>query len=156
MQFKVPVASVVAATLIAGIAGAYAFVGGTANLNSSPSSATVTASAAGLKATANGATAEFDATGDVPSGSIELPIPPLPVMPSELPAVTASVPGTGAAVAVGSGKVSKLALPVIIPVTEFRDIYGVGLTNMIGGADPAAELKKATEQFAPVLARSEG
>lgn len=57
---------------------------------------------------------------------------------------------------VGSGKVSKLALPVIIPVTEFRDIYGVGLTNMIGGADPEAELKKATEQFAPVLARSEG
>ncbi|MNS61433.1 Bacterial extracellular solute-binding protein [compost metagenome] len=57
---------------------------------------------------------------------------------------------------VGSGKVSQLALPVIIPVTEFRDIYGVGLTNMIGGADPAAELKKATEQFAPVLARSEG
>ena len=57
---------------------------------------------------------------------------------------------------VGSGKVSKLALPVIIPVTEFRDIYGVGLTNMIGGADPAAELKKATDQFAPVLARSEG
>ncbi len=30
---------------------------------------------------------------------------------------------------VGSGKVSKLALPVIIPVTEFRDIYGVGLTK---------------------------
>ena len=57
---------------------------------------------------------------------------------------------------VGSGKVSQLALPVIIPVTEFRDIYGVGLTNMIGGADPATELKKATEQFAPVLARSEG
>ncbi len=57
---------------------------------------------------------------------------------------------------VGSGKVSKLALPVIIPVTEFRDIYGVGLTNMIGGADPETELKKATEQFAPVLARSEG
>lgn len=57
---------------------------------------------------------------------------------------------------VGCGKVSKLALPVIIPVTEFRDIYGVGLTNMIGGADPAAELKKATAQFEPVLARSEG
>lgn len=56
----------------------------------------------------------------------------------------------------GSGKVSKLALPVIIPVTEFRDIYGVALTNMIGGADPAAELKNATAQFEPVLARSEG
>lgn len=57
---------------------------------------------------------------------------------------------------VGSSKISKLALPVIIPVTEFRDIYGVGLTNMIGGADPAAELKSATAQFEPVLARSEG
>jgi multiple sugar transport system substrate-binding protein len=56
----------------------------------------------------------------------------------------------------GSAKVSQLALPVIIPVTEFRDIYGVGLTNMIGGADPAAELKTATAQFEPVLARSEG
>jgi multiple sugar transport system substrate-binding protein len=57
---------------------------------------------------------------------------------------------------VGSGKVSQLALPVIIPVTEFRDTFGVALTNMIGGADPETELKKATEQFAPVLARSEG
>lgn len=56
----------------------------------------------------------------------------------------------------GSAKVSQLALPVIIPVTEFRDIYGVALTNMIGGADPAAELKAATAQFEPVLARSEG
>ncbi|TGV46740.1 sugar ABC transporter substrate-binding protein, partial [Mesorhizobium sp. M2D.F.Ca.ET.160.01.1.1] len=45
--------------------------------------------------------------------------------------------------------------PVIIPVTEFRDIYGVALTNMIAGADPAEELKKATEQFQPVLDRSE-
>jgi multiple sugar transport system substrate-binding protein len=57
---------------------------------------------------------------------------------------------------IGSGKVSQLALPVIIPVTEFRDIYGVGLTNMIGGADAATELKSATAQFKPVLARSEG
>jgi len=55
-----------------------------------------------------------------------------------------------------SAKVSQLALPIIIPVTEFRDIYGVGLTNMIGGADPSAELKNATAQFEPVLARSEG
>jgi len=57
---------------------------------------------------------------------------------------------------VASGKISQLALPVIIPVTEFRDIYGVGLTNMIGGADPQKELETATAQFAPVLARSEG
>jgi multiple sugar transport system substrate-binding protein len=55
-----------------------------------------------------------------------------------------------------SAKVSKLCLPVIVPVTEFRDIMGVGLTNMLGGADPAAELKRATEEFRPILARSEG
>jgi multiple sugar transport system substrate-binding protein len=44
---------------------------------------------------------------------------------------------------------------VIIPVTEFRDVFGIALTNMIGGADPAAELKKATEQFRPILEKSE-
>jgi len=42
-----------------------------------------------------------------------------------------------------------------VPVTEFRDVFGVALTNMIGGSDVAAELKKATEAFAPVLAKSE-
>lgn len=67
-----------------------------------------------------------------------------------------TMPGEWLDAVVGSGKVSQLALPVIIPVTEFRDIYGVGLTNMIGGADPATELKTATAQFEPVLARSEG
>lgn len=66
------------------------------------------------------------------------------------------MPGAWLDAVVESGKVSKLALPVIIPVTEFRDIYGVGLTNMIGGADPETELKNATAQFEPVLARSEG
>ncbi len=66
------------------------------------------------------------------------------------------MPGAWLDAVVGSAKVSQLALPVIIPVTEFRDIYGVALTNMIGGADPAAELKTATAQFEPVLARSEG
>ena len=66
------------------------------------------------------------------------------------------MPGPWLDAVVGSAKVSQLALPVIIPVTEFRDIYGVALTNMIGGADPATELKTATAQFEPVLARSEG
>ncbi|KKX33361.1 sugar ABC transporter substrate-binding protein [Rhizobium sp. LC145] len=66
------------------------------------------------------------------------------------------MPGEWLDAVVASGKVSRLALPVIIPVTEFRDIYGVALTNMIGGADPEAELKNATAQFEPVLARSEG
>ena len=45
-------------------------------------------------------------------------------------------------------------LPVIVPVTEFRDIFGIALTNMITGADPATELKKATGAV-PAGAREE-
>ncbi len=56
---------------------------------------------------------------------------------------------------VASGKIGKAALPIIVPVTEFRDIFGVALNNMIGGADAATELKKATEEFKPILAKSE-
>ena len=51
--------------------------------------------------------------------------------------------------------IARPGLPVILPVTEFRDTLGVALTNMIGGADPAAELKKATDLFRPVLEKSE-
>ena len=42
-----------------------------------------------------------------------------------------------------------------MPVTEIRDVFGVGLTNTIGGADARAEMQKATDAFAPVLAKSE-
>ncbi len=56
---------------------------------------------------------------------------------------------------VGSGKISRLGLPVIQPVTEFRDVIGIALTNLLSGGDAAAELKKATEQFKPVLEKSE-
>jgi multiple sugar transport system substrate-binding protein len=65
------------------------------------------------------------------------------------------MPGEWLDAVVASGKISRLALPVIIPVTEFRDVYGVGLTNMIGGGDPAEELAKATKEFKPILERSE-
>lgn len=54
-----------------------------------------------------------------------------------------------------SAKISKLAFPVIIPVTEFRDAMGVALTNLISGSDPATEMKRATEEFRPILERSE-
>jgi multiple sugar transport system substrate-binding protein len=54
-----------------------------------------------------------------------------------------------------SAKVSQIALPVVIPITEFRDVFGVALTNLLGGADAAEELKSATEQFTPILERSE-
>jgi multiple sugar transport system substrate-binding protein len=54
-----------------------------------------------------------------------------------------------------SAKIAQPGLPVIAPVTEFRDTFGIALTNMINGADPAAELKKATVEFQPVLDKSE-
>jgi multiple sugar transport system substrate-binding protein len=54
-----------------------------------------------------------------------------------------------------SAKSSAIALPVIIPINEFRDIFGVALTNMIEGKDAAAELKQATAQFEPILKKSE-
>ena len=50
--------------------------------------------------------------------------------------------------------IARSGLPEIVPVTEFRDTIGVALTNVVGGADPQAELKKATEAFRPVLAKS--
>ncbi len=65
------------------------------------------------------------------------------------------MPAEWAKVLSESAKISQLCLPVIVPVTEFRDVMGVGLTNLIGGADPATEMKRATEEFRPVLAKSE-
>jgi multiple sugar transport system substrate-binding protein len=55
----------------------------------------------------------------------------------------------------GSVKIAQPGLPIIVPVTEFRDIFGIALTNMINGADPATELKKATAEFQPILDKSE-
>jgi len=54
-----------------------------------------------------------------------------------------------------SASIAQPGLPVISPVTEFRDVFGVALTNMINGADPATELKRATAEFQPVLDKSE-
>jgi multiple sugar transport system substrate-binding protein len=54
-----------------------------------------------------------------------------------------------------SAAIAQPGLPVISPVTEFRDVFGVALTNMLNGADPAAELRKATTEFQPVLDKSE-
>ena len=48
-------------------------------------------------------------------------------------------------------RIARSGLPEIVPVTEFRDTIGVALTNIVGGADPASELKKATDAFRPVL-----
>src|SRR5438552_5079920 len=54
-----------------------------------------------------------------------------------------------------SAKISKLGLPVIIPVAEWRDLVGAAVTSTLAGTDPATELKKAHEQYRPILERSE-
>jgi multiple sugar transport system substrate-binding protein len=54
-----------------------------------------------------------------------------------------------------SARIAQPGLPIIAPVTEFRDVFGIALTNMINGADPASEMKKATVEFQPVLDKSE-
>ncbi|KZD21665.1 ABC transporter substrate-binding protein [Tardiphaga robiniae] len=56
---------------------------------------------------------------------------------------------------IASAKISKLGLPVIVPVAEFRDLVGAAVTATLSGSDPATELKKAHEQFRPILERSE-
>ncbi|MDQ3781151.1 MAG: sugar ABC transporter substrate-binding protein [Chloroflexota bacterium] len=55
---------------------------------------------------------------------------------------------------IASGEIGLPSLPQIVPVTEFRDIFGIALTNMITGADPRQELESATEQFQPILEQS--
>jgi multiple sugar transport system substrate-binding protein len=53
-------------------------------------------------------------------------------------------------------KIARSGLPVIVPVTEFRDTIGIGLTNIVGGADVETELKKATATFQPILDKANG
>ena len=162
MRFKVPMASVVAATTIAAVAGVYALVGSTATLSSLPSSATVTASAAGLKATAAGTAASIATSGEIPSASVELPIPSLPGLPSALPPVAASVPATGASVAVAPGKAAVSTPSGISSITSTSGPAAAGGTpstpglNIPGLGDalkrvPAAQLPEVTN----ILRRAE-
>ncbi len=55
----------------------------------------------------------------------------------------------------GSLRIARPGLPIIEPVSEFRDTFGIALNNMLSGGDVAAELKKATAEFAPVLAKAD-
>jgi multiple sugar transport system substrate-binding protein len=52
--------------------------------------------------------------------------------------------------------ISRPGLPVIEPVSEFRDTFGIALNNILTGSDVASEMKKATAEFQPVLNKSEG
>ena len=54
-----------------------------------------------------------------------------------------------------SARIARAGLPEIVPVTQFRDVIGSALTNTISGADVAAEMKRATAEFRPILEQSE-
>ena len=56
---------------------------------------------------------------------------------------------------IASTKIAYPVLPDIVAGNEFRDVFGVALTNMLADGDPATELKKATEIFKPILERTE-
>ncbi|MFO1081714.1 MAG: sugar ABC transporter substrate-binding protein [Reyranellaceae bacterium] len=66
-----------------------------------------------------------------------------------------TIPKEWADCAAACAPISMPGLPVIVPVTQFRDTIGTALTNMLGGADPATELKRATAEFKPILDKSE-
>jgi multiple sugar transport system substrate-binding protein len=53
-------------------------------------------------------------------------------------------------------RIARPGLPVIEPVSEFRDTFGIALNNILTGADVATEMRKATAEFQPVLNKSEG
>jgi multiple sugar transport system substrate-binding protein len=52
-----------------------------------------------------------------------------------------------------SGKIARPCIPQIVSANQFRDVYGVALSNMLTGGDPARELRAATEQFKAVYAK---
>jgi multiple sugar transport system substrate-binding protein len=54
-----------------------------------------------------------------------------------------------------SGPIARPGLPQIVAVGQFRDTFGTALTNMLGGSDAAAELRRATAEFRPILAQTE-
>ncbi len=66
-----------------------------------------------------------------------------------------TIPKEWADAAAGCAPISMPGLPVIVPVTQFRDTIGTALTNLLGGADAASELKRATAEFKPILDKSE-
>ena len=42
-------------------------------------------------------------------------------------------------------------LPEVRDVSQYRDIYGVALANIVAGADARTELEKATREYEPIF-----
>lgn len=70
-------------------------------------------------------------------------------------AQSAETPSEWLDAVIASTKIAYPVLPDIVAANEFRDVFGVALTNMLADGDPATELRKATETFKPIYERTE-
>jgi len=65
-----------------------------------------------------------------------------------------AAPDDWIAAVTASGRIAHPCIPEIVAANEFRDVFGVALSNMLTGADPGEQLRRATESFRVVFARS--
>jgi len=49
--------------------------------------------------------------------------------------------------------IAKSCIPDVVSANEFRDVYGIALSNMLTGSDPSTELASATDQYKQILAQ---
>jgi multiple sugar transport system substrate-binding protein len=65
-----------------------------------------------------------------------------------------AIPDEWIAAVTASSRIAHPCIPEIVAANEFRDVFGVALSNMLTGADPAEQLRHATESFRGVFAKS--
>jgi multiple sugar transport system substrate-binding protein len=65
-----------------------------------------------------------------------------------------TIPDDWIAAVTTSSRIAHPCIPEIVTANEFRDVFGVALSNMLTGADPAEQLHHATESFRAVFAKS--
>jgi multiple sugar transport system substrate-binding protein len=70
-----------------------------------------------------------------------------------MPAKDRQVTDEWIAAVTASSKIARPCVPQIVSANEFRTVYGVALSNMLTGGDPAKELAAATDQFKAVYAK---
>jgi multiple sugar transport system substrate-binding protein len=65
-----------------------------------------------------------------------------------------AIPDDWIAAVTASSRIAHPCIPEIVAANEFRDVFGVALSNMLTGADPGEQLRHATESFRGVFAKS--
>ena len=65
-----------------------------------------------------------------------------------------AIPDDWIAAVTESSRIAHPCIPEIVAANEFLDVFGVALSNMLTGADPAEQLHHAMESFRSVLPRA--